>query len=94
MSTIPFSPSPLRSISVHAIDQCQCRVDPRREVARVMLLRMYRASRQATAGQLALLHQRIDRDATYLFSDTGLGLYLLVIKDETLITLYPLDERR
>lgn len=90
MSAVQSSDT-LQYISVHAIDRFVERVSPRREVARIELLRMYRASRPATMGQLNMLHVKVDPEACYRFSDTGLGLYLLVIKNGALLTIWSVE---
>ena len=99
MSALPAIPLSLQTISLHAMERFCERVigvplDPAAAgLARVGLYRMYLASRPATLMQLYRLHVRVDWNASYLISDTGYGLYLLVIKDGTLMTLWSLKKR-
>ncbi len=99
MSALPPVPSPLTNISLHAIERFCERVigvplEPASgSLARIALYRMYRASRPATWTQLCRLHVKIDRNATYLLSDSGYGLYILIIKEGELVTLWKLPTK-
>ena len=91
MTTAPIR---LCSISSHAMDKYSECVDsaiPHRDI-RAALFRMLQCAHKATEWERAKLHKRIDGDADYYVADTCYGLYVMIVKDRCLVTIY--DIRR
>lgn len=94
MSAISAIPSPLRSISQHAIDQYIERVTDqniKRYAARLALWRMHMSGHDVTPWEYErYVRKPIDGEATWRISDTCYGRYVLLIKRGVLVTLWEL----
>lgn len=88
MSALPAIPSPLRSISSHAIERYQQRVlSVPRGVARVGVFRLYTSGYDATEYQKARLGT-FDGETSLRIVDTCYGCFALIVKRGVVVTLY------
>lgn len=99
MTAIPVIPSTLRTVSLHAAERYAERVDTSldlrrsgdRQVAESALLRMYCESHVATEHELRRLHIKIDYLSTYYISQTSAGVFLMIVRDGWLVSLWEIE---